>query len=99
MRTGLRDADLSCRDVVAERVNSRAQATVAAAGAAGGSDTGGAAATGEMADEAGGLAHASLGHGLGEGGGHNGLNRNTALRKQLQVLFELRVQLGEGCGR
>jgi len=49
-----------------------------------------------MAGEAGGLAHASFGHGLGKGGGQNGLKANTALRKQLQVLFELRVQLGEG---
>jgi len=49
-----------------------------------------------MTGEAGGLAHAGFRHGLGEGGGQNGLKANTALRKQLQVLFELRVQLGEG---
>ena len=40
MRAGLRDADLSRQDIFAEGADSLAQATVAAAGAMGGSDTG-----------------------------------------------------------
>jgi len=39
LRAGLRDADFSRQDVFAEGANSLAQATVAAAGAMGGSDT------------------------------------------------------------